>query len=152
MDLKILIDEIIDQRLERAMRSQISYCTLKSLSPLCFVPEYDKKINIKEEYLVVPKYRVFTKEDLGKKFALISNDGGQTFFYLYQASEPQGTNGVEYKFKGTHEFIDGSVKCTLHGTTSDGKSVVITHGTIEKYDGKIKEVLHEKHINKGGGI
>lgn len=124
MDLKILIEKLIDQKLGRIMASKISYCTLKSLSPLCFIPEDNKKINIKEEFLVVPKYRVFTKKDLGKKFVIMSNNEGQTYFYLYEASDPQGSNGIPYNWKGEIK------KCNLIGHCPDGE-VVVTHGTIE---------------------
>lgn len=105
LDLKGAIDEIVNQNLGRRMNSEIIYCKLISLDPLDFIPENDDKLHIKEEFLVVPKYRPFTKKDLGKKFVLIRNDGGQTYFYMYEASEPQGSNGIPYHFEGTHEFI-----------------------------------------------
>lgn len=146
LDLKGAIDEIVNQNLGRRMNSEIVYCKLISLDPLDFIPENDDKLHIMEEYLVVPKYRPFTKKDLGKKFVLISNDGGQTYFYLYEASEPQGSNGIPYHFEGTHEFINGEMKCTLHGTCPHG-DVVVTHGSVESYKGKIKDEMHRNHIN-----
>lgn len=130
-DLRELIEQIIDQKLGRTMSMKISYCSLKSLSPLCFVPADNNKINIKEEFLVVPKYRVFTIKDIGKKFVLASNDDGQTYFYLYEPSDPQGSNGVPYKWKG-------DIKCNIKGTCPDGE-VVVTEGTIE-------EITHKEGI------
>lgn len=94
LDLRGAIDEIVNQNLGRRMNSEIVYCKLISLDPLDFILENTDEVHIKEEFLVVPKYRPFTKKDLGKKFVLISNDGGQTYFYLYEASEPQGSNGI----------------------------------------------------------
>ena len=102
-DFKTLIDQAIDAKIRGSMPATISYANLVSLDPLNFKLESDPNIDIKEEFLVVPKYRVFTEKDLGKKFVLISNNGGQTYFYLYQASDPQGSNGIPYHFKGTFE-------------------------------------------------
>lgn len=65
---------------------------------------------------------------------------------MYEASEPQGSNGVPYHFEGTHEFISGEMKCTLHGTCPHG-DVVVTHGSVESYKGKIKDEMHKNHIN-----
>lgn len=129
-------DELIYKAVERYMggikSSQIVYAKLESLSPLLFVLESDNNVELKEEFLVVPKYRVFTGKDIGKKFVFQRNHGGQTYFYLYEASTPQGSNGVPYKWKGEIK------ECELHGTCPDGE-VVVTHGTIEM-------AIHEEGI------
>lgn len=121
-DLKELIDIIIDKKINSKMFANISYAKLVSLSPLNFKLESNPDPDIKEEFLVVPKYKVFTEDDIGKNFVLISNDGGQTFFYLYEASSPQGSNGIPYHFEGT---FNGR----LIGTCPDGQ-VVVTSGEI----------------------
>ena len=123
MSLKDLIEQIIDNKMEARQPMSIGYYTLKSLSPLCFFPKGNPQIEIKESFLVVPKHRVFTGKDLGKDFVMASNDGGQTCFYLYEPSRPQGSNGIPYKFKG-------DIKCNLTGTCPDGP-VTVTGGTIE---------------------
>lgn len=127
-DLKKLIDITIESKLKNTMPANISYATLVSLDPLNFKLDSNPDLDIKEEFLVVPKYRVFTVKDVGKKFVLISNDGGQTYFYLYESSDPQGSNGVPYHFEGTF-------KGTLHGTCPDGE-VVVTHGEITDLEHK----------------
>lgn len=153
-DWKGLFDEHFNGKLGGLALPQLYYCKLVSLNPLNFKPdnEDEQKIDIKEEFLVVPKYRPFTEKDLNKKFVLLSNNGGQTYFYLYEASEPQGSNGIAYDFEGSHSFVNGNITCTLKGTTSDGKDVTITSGSIQKYIGTIEKITHKNHINKGGEI
>lgn len=64
LDLRGAIDEIVNQNLGRRMNSEIVYCKLISLDPLDFILENTDEVHIKEEFLVVPKYRPFTKKDL----------------------------------------------------------------------------------------
>jgi len=123
-DWKALAKQTVVDELGRRTFSNITYATLTSLSPLTFIPEGDTNVELEGEFLVVPKYKVFTEKDIGKKFVFQCNDGGQTWFYLYEPSNPQGSNGVEYKWKGR---ID---ECELIGTCPDGE-VIVTHGTIE---------------------
>lgn len=150
-DLKALIDLTIDSKIKNSMPANVSYATLVSLDPLNFKLDSNPDIDIKEEFLVVPKYRVFTEKDLNKKFVFLSNDGGQTYFYLYQASEPQGSNGEAYTFEGSHIFEDGEIECELHGTCSDGSTTLVTNGKIISYKGKVIRLTEDKHINEGGG-
>lgn len=123
MSLVTLIEELIDRKLGSQMSTKLSYCTLKSVSPLIFVPEDNPNIKIQGSFLVVPKYKVFTSRDIGKKFVLASNHDGQTYFYMYEPSDPQGSNGMPYKWAG-------DIKCNIKGTCPDGP-VVVTEGTIE---------------------
>lgn len=124
IDFKKVIDAAIDNKLSAKMNSKIVYAKLISLSPLEFKDEANEKLEIKEEFLVVPKYKVFTEKDIGNKFVLMVNDGGQTYFYLYEASNPQGSNGIPYSFEGDFEG-------RLVGTCPDGQ-VVVSTGTISK--------------------
>ncbi len=139
-DLYKVLKNIADSQQGKISFSEIIYAKLTSINPVTFIPEDRegeeglKKIIIKEDFLVIPKYRVFTEEEIGNKFVLQKNFRGQTYFYLYEASEPQGQNGLEYKWKGRIE------KCELIGTCPHG-SVVVTHGKIEKG-------VHEKGIEK----
>lgn len=133
-DLYKVLKDIAENQQSKITFSEIIYATLISINPVTFKREDNTKIIIKEEYLVVPKYRVFTAEEIGHKFVLQKNFRGQTYFYLYEASYPQGSNGVEYHYKGR---ID---ECELYGTCPHGK-VVVTHGTIEKG-------VHEKGVDK----
>ena len=122
----------------------IVHSKLEKLEPLTF--KRDDDIELKEEFLVVPKYRKFTNEEIGHYFVFQSNAEGQVWYYLYEASSPQGSNGVDYYFDGTHK-LKGNVKCTLYGTCPDG-AVVVTNGTIELFEGDIIEIKHDKGIKK----
>lgn len=133
MDMKELIEKIVDQKLERFMTMKLSYCKLESLKPLTFAPEDNEKIKIKGSFLVVPKFRKFTEKDKNKKFVFASNADGQTYFYLYEPSFPQGSNGVSYEWKGEIK------KCDLVGRTTSGEQVTITHGRVE-------QAVHEEGI------
>ena len=97
--MKKILDEYSSKRLHEGDFAKIHYATLISLYPLDFMLNDDNKIHLKEEYLVVPKYRPFVESDVGKRFVFVSNHGGQTYFYLYEASDPQGSNGIKYKHK-----------------------------------------------------
>lgn len=100
------------------------YMTLISTSPLKFQLDSDKNIKAFGGYLVVPKYRKFLDTEIGHKFVFQRGEDGQTYFYLYEPSDPQGSNGIPYQWKGEIE------SCNLIGTCPDGE-VVVTHGTIE---------------------
>lgn len=131
MNLKELIDQIIDRKMNNRLYSNIIYAKLKTLTPLTFIPESDD-FELKGDFLVVPRYKVFTEDDIGRKFVFAGNDGGQTYFYLYEASQPQGSNGEPYKWRGE------IVSCKLKGTCPDGE-VTVTNGTIEL-------AIHERRV------
>lgn len=137
-DLYQVLKNISDNQNSKIAFSELIYAKLTSINPITFIPETkdgeEKKIVIQEDFLVIPKYRVFTEEEIGNKFVLQKNFRGQTYFYLYEASSPQGSNGVEYKWSGR---IDA---CNLIGTCPHGE-VVVTHGSIEK-------AVHEKGVEK----
>lgn len=70
---------------------------LVSLSPLTF-SLLGGKIRLKGANLVIPAHRIFTAEEVGKSFCFLENDGGQRYYYLYEAA-PSGENGryLEYE-------------------------------------------------------
>ena len=119
-----LINKAVDRRLGGLAFANISYAKLETLTPLMFRLESDTNVELKDEFLVVPKHRVFTSKDIGKKFVFIRNNGGQTYFYFYEPSSPQGSNGVPYRWKGEIE------QCELIGHCPDGE-VIVTHGIID---------------------
>lgn len=145
-DLISIMNKLIEDYDKRSARSEITYCELISINPVTFVPknEDQKNLKIKEEFLVVPKYRVFIEDDIGKNFVLSRNAGGQTYFYLYEASSPQGSNGEPYNFVGDHFFVEGNVTCSLSGPCTCGGTATVTGGTISSYRGKIANVEHKK--------
>ena len=75
----------------------IAYGTLDKINPPTFI--FEGLDPLDKESIITPKYKVFTPEDIGKKYVFMKNIGGQTYFYMYEAA-PQGENGVEYKWKG----------------------------------------------------
>lgn len=95
--------------------------TLTSLSPLTF--QVTSKLKLSGRFIVTPKYRVFTADDIGKEFVFFRDHGGQTYYYAYEPQTPQGANGEPYHFKGR-------VTCNLTGTCPTG-TVTVTGGTIE---------------------
>lgn len=142
--LKKIMTKIAADYSSTLKTATIVHAKLISLYPLTF--KRDDDIELKEEWLVVPKYRKFTAEEIGHYFVFQSNAEGQVWYYLYEASSPQGSNGVDYYFDGTHK-LKGNVTCTLHGTCPDG-DVVVTNGTIELFEGEIIEIKHDKGIKK----
>lgn len=103
--------------------------TLTSLNPLTF--QITSKLKVSGHFIVTPKYRVFTEEDIGKDFVFFKDLGGQTYYYAYEPQTPQGANGESYHFKG-------KVTCNLTGTCPEG-TVTITGGTIE-------DLEHERRV------
>lgn len=99
---------------------------LEKLNPLTF--RVNSKLSLYGQFLVVPKYKVFRPEDIGKDFVFFIDSGGQTFYYVYEPSSPQGSNGVPYRF-------EGEIKCNLKGTCPEGE-VVVTGGYVEMMEHK----------------
>lgn len=128
---KIMIQEAIADGIKSAKVSELTYLELISLDPLIFMK--DSKTEIKSQFIVTPKYYVFTEDDLNKKFVFQRNHGGQTFYFLYEPAK-NGKNGEPYKWSGKIE------KCKLKGTSPSGE-VTVTEGTIEL-------AIHERGENK----
>lgn len=118
---KNLIQDIADKTITSKTLSDITYLELVSVEPLVF--QKNSKTVLESEFIVTPKYHVFTKKDIGKKFVFQRSQGGQTFYFLYEPAE-KGKNGKPYKWKGK---VD---KCSLKGTSPSGE-VTVTHGTID---------------------
>lgn len=118
------------------MRAVLIYAKLISIDPLEFKPE-NIDIKLKGKFLVVPKFRPFIKYEIGKKFVFISNDGGQTYFFLYEASDPQGSNGIDYHWTG--RWRKGQIRGKL---TKDVKMKITKTEVIEdKEKEETKEML-----------
>lgn len=126
----------------RSVQAEMTRATLKSLNPLTFT--ITEQLEIRENMIVIPKYKVFIPEDIGKKYVFFKNAGGQTYYFMYEASQPQGSNGVPYYYEGKNKSYINS--CKLIGTCSCGHSVEVTHGDI--FDESIEYVKHEKRVEK----
>lgn len=144
LNLKKAVTKIAANYCETLKIPTIVHAKLEKLEPLTF--KRDDDIELKEEFLVVPKYRKFTTEEIGHYFVFQSNSEGQVWYYLYEASSPQGSNGVDYYFDGTHK-LKGNITCEIHGTCPHG-AVVVTSGTVELFEGDIIEIKHDKGIKK----
>lgn len=146
-DFKEVLDKYFETRFQGKSFARIHYGELISVNPVSFLLEDDKEIIAKEEFLVIPKYRPFLAEEIGKKFVLMSNDDGQTYFYMYEASKPQGTNGVQYHWEGKSKgYIDS---CNLIGHCSNGGTVITTHGDV--FEETIERCTHIQNDNCQGG-
>ncbi|MBL7575513.1 hypothetical protein SAMN00017477_1017 [Peptoniphilus asaccharolyticus DSM 20463] len=143
--LKNVISKIAADYISTLTFSNLVHAKLESLEPLTF--KRDDDVELKEEFLVVPRYRKFTEEEVGHYFVFQSNQEGQVWYYMYEASSPQGSNGEDYYFDGTHK-LKGNVKCKLKGNCSDGSTTLVTEGTIELFEGEIIEIKHDKGIRK----
>ncbi len=104
--LKNLIGQIAKGYVDSQKFTGIFQARLVSVNPLTFVKSND--IEISGNSLIVPKYRVFTEQDIGNYFVFMNNHGGQTFYYLYEASSP-GENGIPYTFIGRIEGIERDI-------------------------------------------
>lgn len=120
--LKNVLTNIVSEYMGTQSFATVFHARLESISPLKFVR--DDGIEMYENFLVVPKYRKFTEEEIGHLFVFSGNHEMQVFYYLYESSYPQGSNGRSYHWEGYLE------KATLHGTCSCGHDVVVTHGEI----------------------
>lgn len=121
--LKQIIEKIAKGVVDRSAPSRKVHARLVSVSPLKF--RVDDKIDIYGQFLISPKYHVFTDEDIGTEYVFLQDYSGQQFIFLYEAA-PQGENGIPYTFTG--ELIDGELK----GKTASGEAVTITEGTFNK--------------------
>lgn len=130
-NLKSLIERIAgDVVTERGMSKKV-HAKLVKVSPPTF-RLYDN-LEISGAFVITPKYRVFTEDDIGHDFIFEEDYSGQQFIYCYEAA-PTGENGVAYKWQGKISA------CNLIGKCPHGE-VIVTHGTIE-------EATHERGINK----
>lgn len=142
--LKQVIAEIAKDYNGSLSFSDVFHAQLVSLDPLTFIR--DDNIVLVEKFLVVPKYRKFTEEEIGNYFVFQSNHENQVHYYQYEASSPQGSNGVDYHWKGKNEsYIDS---CRLIGTCSCGGTVIVTHGKI--FEETIEDCVHDCGIKKCG--
>ena len=121
IELKQVIEEIAKGVLSNEVFTKKVHAKLIKLDPLKF--KINDKIFIEGPLLISPKYRVFTKKDLGKTFVFEEDFGGQQYIYCYEATKKPGENGVPYKWRG-------EIECNIHGTCPEGP-VTVTHGTIE---------------------
>lgn len=119
---KNVLTNIVSEYMGTQSFSTIFHAKLVSLDPLKFVR--DDGIEMYENFLVVPKYRQFTDEEIGHLFVFAGNHEMQVFYYLYESSYPQGSNGKPYHWQGVLE------QATLHGKCSCGHDVTVTHGEI----------------------
>ena len=119
-ELKGVIQEIAVNVIQGGSLTSLTYAELVSIEPLVF--KENAKLTISGVHLITPRYRAFTEDDIGKKFAFMKNAGGQDYFYLYEAA-PKGHNGVPYSWSGEIE------ECELIGTCPTGE-VKVTHGKI----------------------
>lgn len=120
--LKTVMSRVARDYVDTINFAGLVHAELISLDPLIF--RLDNNIELRQEWLVVPKYRRFTEEEIGHLFVFACNHGGQVYYYLYEASYPQGSNGRPYHWEGYLE------EATLYGTCSCGGTVVVTHGDI----------------------
>lgn len=125
--LKSLMTQVTKKYVESLSFSTVFQATLTALSPLTFMRS--DSIELSRSALIVPKRRRFTETDLGKSFVFMSNNEGQVFYYLYEASLP-GENGEEFHLKG--ELVNARLKgtCTIGGET----------GTVEVTGGEFADV------------
>lgn len=119
---KKLIMKIVADVIKGTAPSGATRATLIGINPLEF--RVNAQLFLKGQFLVVPKYQVFTAEDIGKEYVFLKDHTGQTYYWMYEPSTPQGSNGIPYSFSG-------DIICNLTGTCPDG-SVTVTGGTIEK--------------------
>lgn len=123
-----------------AVPAQMTRATLISLTPLTF--RITEQLKLHDQMIVIPKYKVFIEEDIGKHYVFFKNAGGQTYYYMYEASSPQGSNGEPYHFAGRSEStITGA---SLHGACSCGGTVLVTHGEIHSEE--IRKMTHERRV------
>lgn len=132
--LKTIITEIVKKYMDNISFSGVCTAKLVSISPLKFVT--NDGIEIYNNFLVVPKYRKFTIYEIGNEFVFISNYGGQVFYYLYEASFPRGSNGVEFHIKGKIK------KGEIIGKISQAKKEVTITEVVED-----KEIINKKIMN-----
>ena len=119
------MDKVAGKKINKDVQGGMTRASLKSLSPLTFT--ITEQLEIYGQMIVLPKYRVFTAKDIGKSFVFFKNQGGQTYYYLYEASQPQGSNGIPYHFTGK---MRGTISgANLIGTCPDG-GVVVTQGSL----------------------
>lgn len=142
--LKQVIAEIAKDYTGTLSFSDIFHAKLISLDPLIFIRDDD--IVLVEKFLVVPKYRKFTEEEIGNYFVFQSNHENQVHYYMYEASSPQGSNGIDYYWTGKNKsYVDS---CKLIGTCTNGGTVIVTHGDI--FEETIIECKHDCGIKKCG--
>lgn len=141
--LKQAIAEIAKDYTSSLSFSDIFHARLTSLDPLTF--KRDDDLELYGKFLVVPKYRKFTQEEIGNYFVFQSNHENQVHYYMYEASSPQGSNGIDYHWEGKNKsYIDS---CELHGKCSCGHDVIVTHGQI--HEETIQDCIHDRGIKKG---
>lgn len=154
--LKMIVTEIVKKYIDTLSFSNVFHAKLVSINPLKFVRS--DGIEIYDSLLVVPKYRRFTDYEIGKSFVFMSNHEGQVFYYLYEASSPQGENGVDYHWQGL--IRKGEIRGKLKTETRpveiteivDDKEV-ITKQVMEVdifkiIEGDFDDVIHQKGIIK----
>ncbi|EHL11073.1 hypothetical protein HMPREF9629_00610 [Peptoanaerobacter stomatis] len=154
--LKTVIVEIVKKYIDTLSFSCVFHAKLVSINPLKFIRS--DGIEIYESLLVVPKYRKFTDYEIGNCFVFISNHEGQVFYYLYEASSPQGSNGVDYHWQGL--IKKGEIRGKLRTETKEveitdivGDTQIITKQVMEVdvfkiIEGDLDDVVHEKGIIK----
>lgn len=94
------------------------------------------KIEVRGQFIVTPKFKVFRQEDIGKDYVFFKDYGGQTYYYAYEPNPEQGKNGISY-------FWEGSIQCEINGIDSLGGACVVTEGYIHKIE-------HKKQVEDPG--
>lgn len=129
-NLKAVIEKIANGVIDEKNMARKVFAKLTKISPPTF-KLYDGDLEVSGDFVVTPKYRVFTTKDIGKDFVLEEDLGGQRYFYCYEAANV-GQNGIEYSFKGR---IDS---CRLIGKCP--------HGEVEVTSGVINDMTHEEGL------
>ena len=154
--LKMTIVRIIKDYFDSLSFCNVFHAKLVSINPLKFVR--DDGIQIYDNLLVVPKYRKFTSYEIGKSFVFMSNHQGQVFYYLYEASYPQGSNGIDYHWQGL--IKKGEIRGKLSTKTKqveiteivDDKEIITKQimdiDVFKIIEGDFDDVVHQKGIIK----
>ena len=130
-NLKAAIEKIANGVIEEKNMARKVFAKLTKVNPPTF-KLYDN-LEVSGAFVITPKYRVFTANDIGKDFVLEEDLGGQRYFYCYEAANV-GENGIPYRWTGSIP------KCDLVGNCSCGHEVHI-------YSGVLNEIVHKEGLD-----
>ena len=130
-NLKAAIEKIANGVIEEKNMARKVFAKLTKVNPPTF-KLYDN-LEVSSAFVITPKYRVFTANDIGKDFVLEEDLGGQRYFYCYEAANV-GENGIPYRWTGTIP------SCDLVGNCSCGHEVHI-------YSGVLNEIVHKEGLD-----
>lgn len=130
-NFKGVIENIVNNVVDSKNMSRKVHATLTACDPPTF--RVGKDLEVKGDFVITPKYRVFTSKDVGKSFVLQEDFGGQQYIYCYEAA-PTGKNGVPYSWCGSIP------SCDLVGKCSCGHEVHI-------FSGVLGHVIHKEGLD-----